>query len=254
MHGDIHEHTSSKIEKELKFKNEACHGISSHLRLQARTYYIFVIMTIVFIAIMQSNFYLKIFIFLIEQRYLSIDALSYMKSIIYNISKEQLQNYINQSSTYGQVLKLCGLRNHGRNPDTLKRRIQEENLNDTPIKKGLNFGGGWNKGTKGVSLKRMSKEQALSTLFVSNYQGSVKIRKYIRCYKLIDEKCIECNLSTIWNNKPITLEIDHIDGDSQNNLLSNLRWLCPNCHSQTNTFRGRNQRKEQLKNGGTGGT
>jgi len=182
---------------------------------------------------------------LIEQRYVYPVALSTMKSIIYNIPKEQLQNYLNVSSTYGQVLKLCGLRNHGRNPDTLKRRIQEENLDDSSIQKNLPFGGGWNKGTIGAFVKRMSKEQALSTVFVSNYRGGVKVRKYIRCYKLIEEKCSECQLTTTWNNKPIVLELDHIDGNSQNNLLSNLRWLCPNCHSQTNTFRGRNRRKEQ---------
>lgn len=167
-----------------------------------------------------------------------------MKSIIYNISKEQLQQFINESSTYGQVLRLCGLRNHGRNPDTLKRRIKEENLDDSTIRKDILFAGGWNKGTKGISSKRMTKEQVLSTVFIANYEGGVKIRKYIRCYKLIEEKCSECNLSAIWHNKPITLELDHIDGDSQNNVLSNLRWLCPNCHSQTETFRGRNKRKE----------
>lgn len=52
-------------------------------------------------------------------------------------------------------------------------------------------------------------------------------------------KCEECGL-TDWKNKAISLELDHIDGNHQNNDLKNLRLLCPNCHSQTNTFRGRN--------------
>ena len=42
-----------------------------------------------------------------------------------------------------------------------------------------------------------------------------------------------------WNEKSITLELDHIDGDRYNNNFDNLRILCPNCHSQTPTFRGR---------------
>lgn len=167
-----------------------------------------------------------------------------MKSIIYKISKEKLQEYLNECSTIGQVLKCCGLRNHGHNPRTLKKRIKEEGLDDSKIKIGLKFGGGWNRGTSGVSLKRKTKEEALRTIFISNYQGGAQPRKYIRYYQLIEEKCSECNLSSIWNNKPIVLELDHIDGDSQNNIISNLRFLCPNCHSQTNTFRGKNKRKE----------
>lgn len=58
-----------------------------------------------------------------------------------------------------------------------------------------------------------------------------------------DLKCNVCGLSD-WNNKPISLELEHKDGDNQNNARENLEGLCPNCHSQTDTFRGRN------KNGG----
>ena len=54
-----------------------------------------------------------------------------------------------------------------------------------------------------------------------------------------DNKCVSCNLSN-WLDNPITLEVDHIDGNTQNNDRLNLRALCPNCHSLTNTFRGRN--------------
>lgn len=51
--------------------------------------------------------------------------------------------------------------------------------------------------------------------------------------------CSECGIDS-WNEKSITLELDHIDGDNLNNDPTNLRLLCPNCHSQTDTFRGRN--------------
>ena len=56
-------------------------------------------------------------------------------------------------------------------------------------------------------------------------------------------KCEECAIES-WNNKPICLEVDHIDGNNKNNDLLNLRFLCPNCHSQTNNFRGRNIAKK----------
>ena len=67
--------------------------------------------------------------------------------------------------------------------------------------------------------------------------------------RLLDEgvkenKCDECNL-TEWNKKPITVELDHINGDSSDHRLNNLRMLCPNCHSQTPTFRGKNKREKK---------
>ena len=53
--------------------------------------------------------------------------------------------------------------------------------------------------------------------------------------------CEICNIGPIWNNKQLNCELDHIDGDSSNHLLKNLRMLCPNCHSQTETFRSKNK-------------
>lgn len=50
------------------------------------------------------------------------------------------------------------------------------------------------------------------------------------------EQCTECGQEGIWNNKPLVLQLDHIDGNSDNNLPNNLRLLCPNCHTQTETF------------------
>lgn len=50
-------------------------------------------------------------------------------------------------------------------------------------------------------------------------------------------KCAECGILDSWNGKPLTIEIDHINGVHTDNRIDNLRWLCPNCHSQTNTYR-----------------
>ena len=54
-----------------------------------------------------------------------------------------------------------------------------------------------------------------------------------------ENKCEICGISE-WNGKPIQMELHHIDGDRTNHKLSNLMMLCPNCHSQTETFRARN--------------
>lgn len=58
--------------------------------------------------------------------------------------------------------------------------------------------------------------------------------------------CSKCNICS-WLDNKITLEIDHIDGDNTNHDLSNLRYLCPNCHSQTDTWRGRNKNNGKVK-------
>lgn len=62
----------------------------------------------------------------------------------------------------------------------------------------------------------------------------------------VNYSCSKCNISS-WLEESIILEIDHIDGDNTNHALSNLRYLCPNCHSQTSTWRGRNKNTGKLK-------
>ena len=56
---------------------------------------------------------------------------------------------------------------------------------------------------------------------------------------LVEYKCALCGLSE-WLNKPLVLQLHHIDGDNSNNTLENLQLLCPNCHSQTNNYCGKN--------------
>jgi 5-methylcytosine-specific restriction endonuclease McrA len=61
-----------------------------------------------------------------------------------------------------------------------------------------------------------------------------------------DEKCNSCGIDE-WMSKPISLELEHKDGNHHNNLRDNLEALCPNCHSQTPTFRGRNIKGRKQK-------
>ncbi len=64
---------------------------------------------------------------------------------------------------------------------------------------------------------------------------------------IIAEQGGACNhcLITEWRGKPITLELEHKDGNNQNNSRDNLECICPNCHSQTDTWRGRNKARRK---------
>ena len=72
------------------------------------------------------------------------------------------------------------------------------------------------------------------------YQSN-KLRVRLIESEIKDSKCEVCGLSE-WLGFPIRLELDHIDGNMYNHKLENLRILCPNCHSQTETYRGKNKK------------
>lgn len=90
---------------------------------------------------------------------------------------------------------------------------------------------------KDESKEKMNWSKGLNTgtHFVYNGKGNHKDA----LIKERGHKCESCRLET-WMSEPITLELDHIDGDNKNNVKENLRLLCCNCHSLTPTWRGRN--------------
>jgi hypothetical protein len=56
------------------------------------------------------------------------------------------------------------------------------------------------------------------------------------------ERCASCGMGPVWRGHPLPLEVDHVNGDWRDNRLENLRFLCPNCHSTTDTYRGKAKR------------
>ena len=53
----------------------------------------------------------------------------------------------------------------------------------------------------------------------------------------------KCSVTNVWNGQTLVLHLDHIDGDNTNHRLENLRMLCPNCHSQTETYAGKKSKR-----------
>ena len=80
---------------------------------------------------------------------------------------------------------------------------------------------------------------SLPLVFCHNsHKAHSLLKRLLLQYMGFTEKCSVCDIAD-WNGKPLTLQLDHIDGDSYNNEVTNLRFICPNCHSQTDTFCGK---------------
>ena len=74
------------------------------------------------------------------------------------------------------------------------------------------------------------------------------LRGYIERHKLLHYTCQICGCDGNCQGGHIALELDHINGDNKDNRLENLRYLCPNCHAMTVTYRGRNKKLKNLLN------
>jgi 5-methylcytosine-specific restriction endonuclease McrA len=72
-------------------------------------------------------------------------------------------------------------------------------------------------------------------------RNHVKLRLLGAGFK--EARCERCGLNQ-WNGRPVSLELHHVDGDGIDNRLENLQILCPNCHSQTDTWGGRNRGRQ----------
>jgi 5-methylcytosine-specific restriction endonuclease McrA len=77
----------------------------------------------------------------------------------------------------------------------------------------------------------------------SNYSKS--IRKYILSIRA--EVCEECGQTNVHNDKHLTLQIDHVNGNNKDNRVENLRVICPNCHTQTHNWGVKNASEEGKK-------
>lgn len=92
----------------------------------------------------------------------------------------------------------------------------------------------------------MAQEINFETSFIENSTTTrAVIRKYIIRHNLIPYICEKCGNDGNWQGIVLSLQLDHKNGINNDNRLENLRWLCPNCHSQTETFTGRNRNRNK---------
>lgn len=119
-------------------------------------------------------------------------------------------------------------------------KCKQETLNNYLIKMGIDYKG--NQSGKGTSKPKQNKWSLEEYLQNSTNIQSNKIRHKLLEEGIKEHKCENCGL-TEWFGNPIPLELHHIDGNRDNNVLENYQLLCPNCHALTDSYRGKNSRK-----------
>mgnify|MGYP000129391452 CR=1 FL=1 len=144
----------------------------------------------------------------------------------------QFIDAVRLSTSYRQVLSKLGLKEAGGNYSVLKKRIQELGL-DTSHMKGQSH-------LKGKTHE-YNKKPIDYYLKENSHIQSFKLKNRLLDEGLKKHKCEICGI-TEWMGKPAPIELDHINGKNTDNRIENLRILCPNCHAQTDTYRGKNKK------------
>ena len=151
------------------------------------------------------------------------------QSKVYSVSDEEFKNIIKNASTYSECLRQLGLGTRGgSSTDILKRRIQELNCDISHFNK----------------MDGQSHYQArypLQEILIENssYHNISSLKRRLINEKIFEYRCAECGISE-WRGKKISLQLHHKNGVNNDHRVENLEFLCPNCHSQTENFSGRN--------------
>jgi hypothetical protein len=93
-----------------------------------------------------------------------------------------------------------------------------------------------------ITVNNKGKSISLESILAGDHPQyqTFKLKNKLLKDGIKENKCEICGL-TEWNNKPLNMQLDHIDGNSHNHVLDNLRMICPNCHSQSETYCGKNK-------------
>lgn len=143
-------------------------------------------------------------------------------------SKEFLEPLVLESHSVLEILRRLGIKTSGGIHKLISDRITKYNLDTSHF-----HGRSARKGIPAVSkltssdilvLNRIDRREHIEVLRRAFIESGAKII------------CEQCSLGEIWNNKPLVLQIDHKNGNCLDNRVNNLRFICANCHTQTDTF------------------
>lgn len=156
---------------------------------------------------------------------------------MWSIPNEEIQNALNNFSTYTQILEHFNLNPYSGVRTMFMSRINTEGYDFSVFKENHKQ---YVKTYCVSKFNELNKVKLKDVLVENSSYSRVSLKRRLIQENIIEDKCSECSLSKVWNNKPINLQLDHINGIRNDNRIENLRLLCPNCHSQTHTFAGRN--------------
>lgn len=147
-------------------------------------------------------------------------------------TKEYLSLLVKDSNSISDVIRKAGNKPSGGMHRMISGYITSFSIDTSHFDSSI--GKAWSKGKTSQNESRIKKTD-LTKLFVKNgtaNQSYVR-RKYV---EVSEYTCAFCKTLPVWRDKPLTLHMDHINGNHLDHRLENLRWLCPNCHSQTTTY------------------
>ena len=147
-----------------------------------------------------------------------------MKKRLNEFSREELQEIVQNSSSMSE---LCLKLNFSKSGDMFKRiRAYLDELDIS---------------TDHFLRQVPPTKRTAENVFMENSTADQKtLRKWYFEGHYTPYKCSICGQLPLWNNKPLTLILDHINGHNKDNRLTNLRWVCPNCNQQLPTTSGKN--------------
>lgn len=134
-------------------------------------------------------------------------------------TKDILEEVIKNSSSWNEVCKKLNIKERTGSQSHLKNRAIFFNIDYSHF-----LGKNWSKGKK--FFKTDINEYLNNKKKISSHHLKLKLFKY----KLKEEKCENCGINE-WLNEKVVLELDHINGNHNDNNLENLKILCPNCHA-----------------------
>ena len=153
---------------------------------------------------------------------------------------EMLESAVRDSTSIAGVLRALGVTWSGGAHAHFSRRIKRLGL-DT-----AHFTGAAHMRGK-PALRRLPAEEVL----VVKPRGSRRTQPYLLRRALIEVgmpyECEMCGIGGAWQGRPLILHVDHVNGDCLDSRVENLRFLCPNCHTQTATWAGRNAGRQDYR-------
>ncbi|MEV4488546.1 hypothetical protein AB0K04_00340 [Micromonospora coxensis] len=153
----------------------------------------------------------------------------------YRYTPERLGEAAAAAHSVTEVLRLLGVRVSGGTHAHISRQLKRFGIDTSHF-----TGSPHHRGNRGV--RRTTSMQLLRGLPPGSRRTPGARLKWALRDIGVPERCEKCGVGPIWQGRPLTLHVDHVNGDFLDNRPPNLRMLCPNCHSQTATYAGRNKR------------